>query len=106
MAPHSARYQTHTALPLKLSKLEGPSVHLPFLGIEVDTEALKYRLPPNKLQRFQSELSHCIHCHSITKRELQILTGLLQFATKIVRPSRPFLRQLYAMQNIGSHHGS
>ena len=61
----------------------------------------------NKLQRLQSELSRCIYRRSITKGELQILTGLLQFATKIIRPARPFLKQLYAMQDIGSdpeHH--
>ena len=90
-------------VPLEPSKLEGPSVCLSFLGIEVDTEALIFRLPPNKLQRLQSELSRCIHRRSITKRELQSLTGLLQFATKVIRPGRPFLKQLYAMQNIGSH---
>ena len=93
----------HLDVPLEVSKLEGPSNCLTFLGIEVDTEALMFRLPPNKLQRLQSELSRCIHRHSITKRELQSLTGLLQFATKIIRPGRPFLKQLYAMQNIGSH---
>ena len=90
-------------IPLELSKLEGPSVRLPFLGNKVDTEAPIYCLPSNKLQRLQSELSHCIYRRSITKRELQSLTGLLQFATKIVHPGKPFLRQLYAMQNIGSH---
>ena len=40
---------------------------------------------------------------TISKKELQRLTGLLQFATKVVRPGRPFLRRLYAMQEIGSH---
>ena len=40
-------------VPLELSKLEGPSVHLPFLGIEEDLEALIYCLPLNKLQRLQ-----------------------------------------------------
>ena len=93
----------HLGVPLEVSKLEGPSNCLTFLGIEVDTEALMFHLPPNKLQRLQSELSRCIHRRSITKRELQSLTGLLQFATKIIRPGRPFLRQLYVMQNIGSH---
>ena len=41
----------------------------------------------------------------MTKRELQSLTGLLQFASKVIRPGRPFIRQLYTMQSIGSHPG-
>ena len=42
-------------------------------------------------------------CKSVTKWELQSLTGLLQFATKVIRPGRPFLHRLYALQDSGSH---
>jgi len=38
-------------VPLELSKLEGPSTCLTFLGIEVDTEALLLRLPEDKLAK-------------------------------------------------------
>ena len=93
----------HLGVPLELSKLEGPSTHLSFLGIEIDTESLLFRLPPDKLDKMKSELSHCVLRRSVTKRELQSLVGLLQFATKVIRPGRPFLRRLYAMQDIGSH---
>ena len=37
------------------------------------------------------------------KKNLQRLTGVLQFATKVVRPGRPFLRRLYALQEVGNH---
>ena len=95
----------HLGVPLELSKLEGPSTCLTFLGIEVDTEAFLLRLPEEKLAKLKQELSHCTLRKTITKRELQSLTGLLQFATKVIRPGRPFIRQLYAMQSIGSHPG-
>ena len=29
--------------------------------------------------------------------------GLLQHATKVVQPGRPFLHQLYTLQNVDSH---
>ena len=29
--------------------------------------------------------------------------GLLQHATKVVRPGRPFLYRLHVLQNVGSH---
>ena len=37
---------------------------------------------------------------------LQSLTGLLQHATKVIQPGRPFLQRLYALQSVGSvpHH--
>jgi len=41
-------------------------------------------------------------CFSPVSQE-EKLTGLLQFATKVVRPGRPFLRRLYALQDICSH---
>ena len=43
---HSDKAFHQLSVPLELSKLEGPSVRLPFLGIEVDTEALIYCFPP------------------------------------------------------------
>ena len=95
----------HLGVPLEPSKLEGPSTCLTFLGIEVDTEAFLLRLPEDKLTKLKQELSRCTLRKTITKRELQSLTGLLQFATKVIRPGRSFIRQLYAMQSIGSHPG-
>ena len=93
----------HLGVPLEPSKLEGPTTCLTFLGIQIDTDALLLRLPEEKLSKLKQVLFCCILRKSITKRELQSLTGLLQFATKVIRPGRSFLRQLYAMQSIGSH---
>ena len=92
---------------LEPSKLEGPAQLLSFLGIEVDTVALQLRLPQEKAQQLCQKLHSCIQTRSLTKRELQSLVGMLQFATKVVWLGRPFLRRLYAMQQIGkspSHH--
>lgn len=90
-------------VPMEESKLEGPSPCLTFLGIEVDTMSLQVRLPRDKLVSLKDSLRYSIQRRTLTKKELQRLTGLLQFATKVVRPGRPFLRRLYAMQDIGSH---
>ena len=95
-------------IPLELSKLEGPSQCLTFLGIEVDTVALQLRLPEEKLIILKELLWDCVErcCilkKSIRKKDLQSLVGILQFATKVVRPGRPFLRRLYSIQEIGSN---
>ena len=39
----------------------------------------------------------------LTQHKLQSLMDLLQHATKVVRPGRPFLNRLYTLQNVGSH---
>lgn len=89
-------------IPLEPSKLEGPSTCLTFLGIEVDTIAQQLRLPAEKLARLQAELNRAMGRRSMTKRELQSLTGLLQHATKVVRPGRAFMRRLHVLQSVGS----
>ena len=90
-------------VPIEQSKLEGPSTCLSFLGIEIDTKSLQLRLPSSKLSNLKETLAECIQLKSMIKRNLQRLTGLLQFATKVVRPGRPFLRRLYALQEVGSY---
>ena len=79
-------------VPLELSKLEGPCTCLTFLGIEIDTVTMQARLPREKLSSLKRELSSAIDRKSMLKRDLQRLTGLLQFATRVINPGRPFLR--------------
>jgi len=63
-------------------------------------------LPVRKLLQLKHQLTHYLHRKAITKQELERLTGLLQFANKVICPVWSFLRQLYVMQSIGSqpHH--
>lgn len=86
-------------LPLAPEKLEGPSKCLKFLGILFDTERLQLPLPEDKRERLEEELKAAQGRRVLSKKELQSLTGLLQHATKVIRP---FLHQLYALQSIGS----
>ena len=86
---------------METSKLEGPATCLTFLGIEFDTVSLQIRLPSQKLFNLKSELSQAVSRKCITKRNLQSLAGLLQYATKVIHPGRAFLHRLYALQSIG-----
>jgi len=70
--------------------------------------SLQLCLPNKKLLKLKEALSAAVTTlakpdkRSLTKEHLQSLTGLLQYATKVVRPGRPFLQCLYALQNVGS----
>ena len=88
---------------LEPSKLVGPATCLTFLGIEIDTIALQICLPEDKLINLRREFLQVVSKRVISKKALQSITGLLQFATRVVRPGRPFLRRLYALQEVGSH---
>ena len=51
----------------------------------------------------RAELQLALSRRSMSKHDLQSLTGLLQHATKVIQPGRPFLRRLHALQSVGSH---
>jgi len=94
-------------LRVPLGRLTFPTVRLNTAFGPVDTISLQLRLPKDKLQCLKTELSGCIQCDTLFKKELESLVGLLQFATKVVWPGRYFLRRLYSMKDIGSkpnHH--
>ena len=71
-------------VPLALEKVEGPTTSLPFLGIVLDSEHLKARLPEDKLVRIQRLLVRWLDKKKATKREILSLVGLLQHAAKVV----------------------
>ena len=60
-------------------------------------------LPWKELSSLKQELILAIDRKSMLKRVLQQLTDLLQFATRVIKPGRPFLRLLYALQDVSRH---
>ena len=57
---------------------------------------MEARLPDEKLQRIRSLLSTWLHKQKATKREILSLVGLLQHATKVVKPGRIFVFRMYS----------
>ena len=83
-------------IPLALEKVEGPSDSLTFLGITLDTLHMEARLPDDKIQRIRTSVSSWLQKRKATKREILSLVGLLQHATKVVKPGRTFVARMYA----------
>jgi len=82
-------------VPIANEKTKGPSTVITFLGVEFDTINMELRLPSEKLQKLQLQLDHILHKDKITLLQLQSLLGSLNFACRVVRPGRAFLRRLY-----------
>ena len=82
-------------IPLATEKIEGPSTSLTFLGILLDTSCMEARLPDDKLQRIQKEISSWLGRKKATKKEILSLVGLLQHATKVVKCGRTFISRMY-----------
>jgi len=84
----------YLGIPLAMDKVEGPSHCLTFLGIILDTQKVQARLPDDKLSRIKQQLSNFPtlqyfppSCgYTTRRREILSLVGLLQHASKVVKP--------------------
>jgi len=61
-----------------------------FLGIEIDTEAMEARLPPDKHEKATALVNSTLAQHSVTQRSLETTVGFWAFASKVMPASRPF----------------
>lgn len=83
-------------VPLAMEKLEGPTTSLTFLGVVLDTARAEIRLPEDKFLRIRQEVFSWLGKRRATKRQILSLAGLLQHATKVVKPGRSFVSRMYA----------
>jgi len=86
----------HLGVPLAVEKVECPSTSLTFLGIVLDTVRMEARLPIDKLRRIRHQVRTWLSKRKATKRQILSLVGLLQHATKVVRPGHTFLSRMYS----------
>ena len=57
-------------IPLATQKVEGPTQHLEFLGITLDTSCMEARLPEEKLTRIYHTVANLLDKWNATKREI------------------------------------
>ena len=73
-------------------KVVAPTTNLTFLGIHMDTEACQLLLPQEKLIEIRSGLDHFVGQNRANTK--QSIAGKLNFAAKVVRGGRTFLRRI------------
>lgn len=84
----------YTGIPIKHSKTVTPTTCLPVHGIEVDTIQGQARLPFDKLRNLAQLLRSFIRKRSLPLHNQQSLIGHHSFASRVVRPGRPYIRKL------------
>lgn len=85
---------TRVGLPLEPVKTQRLLSTLTSLSIELDTIAMKIRLPLDKLSRVKEALAHWRGHKACRKFYPLSLIGTLAHASKVIRSSRIFLRSL------------
>ena len=78
----------YLGVPIAHEKTKGPVTALQFVGITLDTINMEARLPEDKLQKCKELLTDFHNRWKLTLRELQSLTGLLNFTCSVVFPGR------------------
>jgi len=79
---------------INYKKLVAPCTCLVFLGIQLDTNLCQIALPEEKLVDIRSIIASFLRRKRASKRQLQTLAGKLNFAAKVVRGGRTFLRRI------------
>ena len=82
-------------VPLSEEKTFGPEQILPFAGIELNTVDMYARLPDDKLAKFIMHIDETLSSQSITKKKLDSVCGMLNYACSIIPSARAFTRRLY-----------
>ena len=85
---------SYLGVPIAPEKTRGPSTTLCFAGVELDSVLFEARLPVEKITKCLSSISNFLQRKKVTLKEIQSLTGLLNFACTVVVPGRAFLRRL------------
>ena len=81
-------------IPMSKEKTFMPATTMTFLGIELDSITFEARLPLEKLDKCKNLINEALCKKKLTLKELQQLTGLLNFACQVIVPGRAFLRRL------------
>lgn len=72
----------------------GPVTTLSFAGIELDSICSEARLLLDKIHKSTRLISEFLGRKKVSLKEVQSLTGLLNFACSVIKPGRAFLRCL------------
>jgi hypothetical protein len=77
-------------IPIANEKTEGPCQVMIFLGLEIDTLNMVVRIPQKKLGDLRVMIVSALNKKKITLKNLQSITGLMNFCLRAIPPGRVF----------------
>ena len=81
-------------IPIAADKTVWPCTTIVYLGLEIDSVEMVVRMPKAKVEEIVAQIHLVIQERKVTLHVMQRLIGLLNFATRVIIPGRPFLRRL------------
>ena len=80
---------------INYNKVIGPSQHITFLGIDIDSIAMTTEIPQVKIIELHDILKKTLAKEKLSKKYLQSLAGKLNFAAQCVYGGRFYLRRIF-----------
>ena len=84
-------------VPIAPEKTKGPARVLDFVGLELNSIEMSVKLPSEKIIKYLSSINQALSSKSISKRDIQVLAGQLNFASSVVMAGKAFNRRLYSL---------
>ncbi len=81
-------------IPLAAHKTVGPATCLEYLGITLDSIKMEARLPTEKIVRITQIIESVLNRTRVSKRQMLVVLGHLNFAMQVIRPGRSFISYL------------
>ena len=85
---------TLLGVPIAYEKTEGPTTKICFWGLEIDSEEMVVRIPMPKIKEITQKIEDLLAHAKCTLKQMQSLTGSLNFVCRAITPGRPFCRRL------------
>ncbi|KAJ1107130.1 hypothetical protein NDU88_004523 [Pleurodeles waltl] len=82
-------------VPVVADKMEGPSMRITFLDIEIESVARVCRLPADKVMALKASIQTCLVGRKVALRQLEVLTGQLNFALRVIPMGRAFSKDVF-----------
>ena len=73
----------------------GPCTNIEYLGLTIDSDELLVKIPQDKIEKLQDQLTSVLSKRKVTLKEMQSLTGSLAFCTRALLSGKTFNRPLY-----------
>ena len=83
-------------VPIAVEKTIWATTCFKFLGILIDGKRRMLMVPPDKRERARHMLQVCVDRKKATVKEVERLSGYLNFLNKAIFPGRAFTRRMYA----------
>lgn len=100
------RCLTDLGFGINEAKVVPPSQVVTFLGIVIDTVQHNLSIPPERLSDMLLLLRQFEDQHHARKRDVEKLVGRLNFAAKVIRGGRTFLRRMIDIINSVKSHNA